>query len=70
MLDALEALGKVVEGAFGLRYVVSATYRDQVHKRWKTEPKFAIFLEIFETVISLIMLFVVLYIIYSIVLGS
>ncbi len=65
MIDTLEAFGKVVEGAFGLRYVFSPSYRVQVHRRWETETKFAIFLEVFETVIGLIFLFVVIFVIYS-----
>ena len=61
----LEALGKVVEGVFGLRYLFSAKYREKVHARWRVESKFAIFMEIFETVIAVIFLFIVLYIIYT-----
>ena len=65
MLETLEAFGKVVEGAFGLKYVFSAKYREKVHARWKAESRFAIFMEIFETVIAVIFLFIVLYIIYT-----
>jgi len=70
MLDTLEAFGKVVEGAFGLRYVFSPSYRDHVHKRWERETKCAVLLEIFESVIGLIFLFVVIYVIYSLAFKS
>lgn len=65
MSDALEAIGKVVEGAFGLRYIFSAAYRNKVHQRWQALSKFAIFMEIFETVIGVIFLFAILYVIFT-----
>lgn len=65
MSESLEAVGKLVEGAFGLRYIFSVRYRNKVHERWKTESKFAIFVEIFETVIAVIFLFVVVYVIFT-----
>ena len=70
MLDTLEAFGKVVEGGFGLRYVFSPSYRVQVHKRWATETKFAVFIEVSETVIGLIFLFIVIYVVYSLAFKS
>lgn len=64
MSEALEAIGKIVGGVFGLRYIFSGAYRKKVHQRWKALSRFPIFMEIFETAIGVIFLLAILYVIF------
>jgi hypothetical protein len=67
MLDIFEALGKLVEGAFGLRYLFSKRYRNTVHQRWKSESKLSIALEIFEGIVAIAFLCTIFFVIIRLV---
>ena len=60
MNEILEAIGKIVEGGFGLRYLFSRTYRERTRQRWKNESKISIAFEVFEAAIGVAFIIIVL----------
>jgi hypothetical protein len=53
MFEAIEAIGRIVEGFFGLRFLVSSSYRARTRNRWMRTSGINIFLECFGAVIGL-----------------
>ncbi len=48
-LEIFEAIGKLIEGAFGVRYIFSSKYRNKVHERCRDMTKGGIFYFAFVT---------------------
>jgi hypothetical protein len=60
MLDFIEAIGKLIEGGFGFRFLFSKGYLAQTIQRWKSKSKVSIFFEIFEVLIGMAFLVIIL----------
>ena len=60
ILDILGAIGKLVEGGFGFRFLFSKDYRNKTIQRWKGESKATIFFEIFEVTIGMAFMMIIL----------
>jgi hypothetical protein len=67
MLDILEALGTLVEGLFGLRYLFSKKYRNKIHQRWKSESRLSIAFEIFGGIIAIAFLCIIIFVIIGLI---
>jgi len=60
MTEIIEAIGKIIEGGFGFRYLFSKTYREKTRQRWKTQSRISIAFEVFEAVIGMAFIIIIL----------
>ena len=60
-LETIEAIGKLIEGGFGVRYIVSEDYRKKVHERFRNMSKGEILFYAFETLIGIVLLCIIVY---------
>ena len=60
MSEIIEAIGKVIEGGLGFRYLFSRTYRERTRQRWKTQSRISIAFEVFEAVIGMAFTIIIL----------
>lgn len=67
ILDVIEAIGKLVEGGFGFRFLFSKEYRNKTIQRWKDESKTTIFFEIFEVTIGMAFMIIILVVFIKII---
>ena len=56
LFEIIEAVVKLIEGGFGVRYLVSADYRRKVNVRCREMSKGAILLYAFEMLIGIVFL--------------
>jgi hypothetical protein len=61
MGEFIEAIGKVIEGGFGFRYVFSNAYRGKTRERWRHQSRLAIVFEVFEALIGMAFIIIILY---------
>jgi hypothetical protein len=52
----VDLIGKAIEGAFGMRYVLSPQYRAKVHARWRGERRIVMISDILTFGMSFILL--------------
>ena len=60
MTEIIEAIGKIIEGGFGFRYLFSRIYRERTRQRWKTQSRISIAFEVFEAVIGMAFIIIIL----------
>ncbi len=60
MSEIIEAIGKVIEGGLGFRYLFSRTYRERTRQRWKNQSKISIAFEVLEAAIGVAFIIVIL----------
>ena len=65
LFDIVEAFVKMIEGGFGIRYLLSPKYREKVHDRCRNLSKPQIALYVFETTIGIIFLGIIIYTLLS-----
>jgi hypothetical protein len=56
MLKAVELLGRVVEGVFGLRFFLSADYRRRTRDRWRKSSAVEVAVECFGAALGITVL--------------
>jgi hypothetical protein len=56
MLEVIELLGRIIEGIFGLRFLMSPNYRRRTRERWQTAKPGAILLECAGAVLGIVLL--------------
>ena len=56
MLEAVELLGRIVEGTLGLRFVFSADYRRRTRERWRKSSAVEVGLECFGATVGIAIL--------------
>ena len=67
MSEIIEAIGKVIEGGLGFRYLLSRTYRERTRQRWKNQSKVSIAFEVFEAAIGVAFIILILFVLLGIV---
>jgi hypothetical protein len=67
--EIVEVMGRVVEGAAGLRFVFSPSYRKRTRERWKAEAWPQVFVEVVGAAIGVALLALVAYLIGRYLLG-
>jgi hypothetical protein len=67
MSEIIEAIGKIIEGGFGFRYLFSRTYRERTNQRWKTQSKISIAFEVFEAIIGMTFIIIILFVLFRVV---
>jgi hypothetical protein len=67
MNEIIEAVGKIIEGGFGFRYLFSRTYRKRTQQRWKNQSKISIAFEVFEAAIGVAFIILILFVLLGIV---
>ncbi|OGP54453.1 MAG: hypothetical protein A2Y65_09740 [Deltaproteobacteria bacterium RBG_13_52_11] len=67
MSEIIEAIGKVIEGGFGFRYLFSRTYRERTRQRWKSQSRISIAFEVFEAAIGVAFIIIILFALLGIV---
>ncbi len=70
VLEIIEAIGKLIEGGFGIRYTVSVKYRRKVNERCRDMSKGEILIFIFETIIGIVFLCIIIYTLFIIFIGG
>jgi hypothetical protein len=65
MSEIIEAIGKVIEGGLGFRYLFSSTYRERTRQRWKNQSRISIAFEVFEAVIGMVFIIMILVILWK-----
>ncbi len=70
ILEIIEAIGKLIEGGFGIRYIVSAKYRRKVYERCRDMSKGEILFFAFETIIGMVFLCIIVYTLFAIFIGG
>jgi len=59
MIEFIEFLGRAVEGALGLRFVFSSSYRSQTRARWKNASWLEVVAECIGAVIGTALLVII-----------
>ena len=67
MNEIIEAIGKVIEGGLGFRYLFSRTYRERTQQRWKNQSKISIAFEIFEAAIGVAFIILILFVVLGVI---
>jgi len=67
MIEIIEAIGKVIEGGLGFRYLFSRTYRERTRQRWKNQSKISIAFEVYEAAIGVALIIVILFVLLGLV---
>ena len=70
VLEIIEAIGKLIEGGFGIRYIVSSKYRRKVNERFCGMSKGEILIFAFETIIGMVFLCIIVYTLFVIFIGG
>jgi hypothetical protein len=52
MSEIIEAVGRVIQGGLGFRYLFSRTYREKTRQRWKCQSRISIAFEVLEAAIG------------------
>jgi hypothetical protein len=68
MSEIIEAIGKVIEGGLGFRYLFSKAYRERTRQRWKSQSRISIAFEVFEAAIGVAFIIIILFVLLGIVL--
>jgi len=61
MSEIIEAVGNVIEGGLGFRYLFSRTYRERTRKRWKGQSRISIAYEVLEATIGVAFMTIILF---------
>ena len=56
MLELIEFLGRIVEGALGMRFVLSPSYRARTRARWKNSSWAGVITECIGAIIGTVLL--------------
>jgi hypothetical protein len=67
MSEIIEAIGKVIEGGLGFRYLFSRTYRKKTQQRWKNQSRMSIAFEVLETAIGVAVVIIILFALLGII---
>jgi hypothetical protein len=70
VFEIIEAIGKLIEGGFGIRYIVSSKYRRKVNERCRHMSKGEILIFAFETIIGMVFLCIIAYTLFVIFIGG
>jgi hypothetical protein len=66
MSEIIEAIGKIIQGGFGFRYLFSRNYRERTRERWKTQSRMSVAFEVIEAVIGMGCIIIILFVLFGV----